>query len=109
MKKKPRASAAKQGARRAWLISDAKSFGFHGFRWIHGFFCGSRCLGTAWFSLALMADRVLSVVFSSGAVCGSSGFSMWFAGFGAVGLWILFDEVFSDVKFPFLSCQEVGI
>ena len=37
MKKKPRASAAKQGARRAWLISDAKSFGFHGFRWIHGF------------------------------------------------------------------------
>lgn len=25
--------------------------------------CGSRCLGTAWFSLALMADRVLSVVF----------------------------------------------
>lgn len=25
------------GARRAWLISDAKSFGFHGFRWIHGF------------------------------------------------------------------------
>lgn len=37
--------------------------------------CGSRCLGTAWFSLALMADRVLSVVFfSSGAVCGSSGF-----------------------------------
>ena len=57
----------------------------------------------------MMADRVLSVVFSSGAVCGSSGFSMWFAGFGAVGLWILFDEVFSDVKFPFLSCQEVGI
>nr|WP_303791805.1 hypothetical protein [Bifidobacterium catenulatum] len=56
-----------------------------------------------------MADRVLSVIFSSGAVCGSSGFSMWFAGFGAVGLWILFDEVFSDVKFPFLSCQEVGI
>ena len=29
--------SAKQGARRAWLISDAKSFGFHGFRWIHGF------------------------------------------------------------------------
>lgn len=25
--------------------------------------CGSRCLGTAWFSLALMADLVLSVVF----------------------------------------------
>ena len=67
--------------------------------------CGSRCLGTAWFSLALMSV----VFFSSGAVCGSSGFSMWFAGFGAVGLWILFDEVFSDVKFPFLSCQEVGI
>lgn len=51
----------------------------------------------------------LSFFFSSGAVCGSSGFSMWFAGFGAVGLWILFDEVFSDVKFPFLSCQEVEI
>lgn len=31
MKKKPRASAAEQGARRAWLISDTKSFGFHGF------------------------------------------------------------------------------
>lgn len=95
-----------QDARGLFLM--LKVLVFMGFRWIHGF-CGFRCLGTAWFSLALMADRVLSVVFSSGAVCGSSGFSMWFAGFGAVGLWILFDEVFSDVKFPFLSCQEVGI
>lgn len=109
MKKKPRASARSrvQDARGLFLM--LKVLVFMGFVGSMASVCGSRCLGTAWFSLALMADRVLSVVFSSGAVCGSSGFSMWFAGFGAVGLWILFDEVFSDVKFPFLSCQEVGI
>ena len=34
-----------------------------------------------------MADRVLSVVFfSSGAVCGSSGFSMWLPDFVMAGV-----------------------
>ena len=66
-----------QDARGLFLM--LKVLVFMGFRWIHGF-CGFRCLGTAWFSLALMADRVLSVVFFFW--CG-----LWFLWFFYVVCW----------------------
>ena len=50
-----------QDARGLFLM--LKVWVFMGFVGSMASVCGSRCLGTAWFSLALMADRVLSVVF----------------------------------------------
>lgn len=56
------ASAAEQGARRAWLLSDAKSFGFHGFS------LGSWLL---WLSLPVLL-ALMVVAF----LC-SCGFCLW--------------------------------
>ncbi|MFQ8700429.1 MAG: hypothetical protein ACLR9V_10440, partial [Bifidobacterium catenulatum] len=77
------ASAAEQGARRAWFLSDAESFGFHGFSlgpwllWLSlpvllalmvvaslcscGFCLWLALLWTAWLSLACMAGVVSSL------------------------------------------------